>query len=94
MLLDFTTMFKKGAVKRPPKLASDKLQENKPAVANWLLEIPTKLSITLDDLKQRKVLDQRRWYSLTKAVEAKHSAVAAVASCWNYLHSRVGLGKH
>jgi hypothetical protein len=33
---------------------------------NWLLEIPAKLDITLDDLKKRRVMDQRKWFSVIK----------------------------
>jgi len=91
--MDFTTMFKKGPSKKPVRQLADKQQENRPTVSNWLLEIPTKLTITLDDLKQRKVFDTRRWNSVVRLVDKKHSAVAAVASCWNYLYSRVGVGK-
>lgn len=93
VLMDFTTMFKKGPSKGFVKKPSDKQQENKPAAANWLLEIPTKLTITLDDLKERKVFDVRRWNCLTRAMTENQSGVAAVASCWNYLYSRAGVGK-
>lgn len=86
-------MFKKGVTRKPSRPLVDKQQENKPAVSNWLLEIPTKLALTMDDLKQRKVFDTKRWNCLVKVREEKLSGVAAVVSCWNYLCSKVGVGK-
>ena len=33
---------------------------------NWLLEIPTKLELTREQLAERKLIDQRKWKSITK----------------------------
>jgi hypothetical protein len=64
LITDFSQLFKgKGGVRRMPKLSS-KQTESTP---HWLLEVPSKLEITKEDLCKRKVLDQRRWKAIAKS---------------------------
>ena len=92
-------MFKKGGgpLKKKPILGSNKnLSNNTQAkTPNWLLEIPAKLDIELNDLYQRKVLDQRRWQSVVKSPDQDplNRIIASVGSVWNYLCSQKGTGK-
>jgi hypothetical protein len=61
-------MFKgKAFNKRMPKLSSSK-QVDTP---NWLLEIPAKIELTKEELCERRMMDQRRWHSLSKTAEEK-----------------------
>ena len=53
---------------------------------NWLLEIPAKLDLTIEDIKVRRVMDQRKWISIAKS-SGSLKIIAAVCSCWNYLTS-------
>ena len=66
VLMDFSSMFKGQRNARKPIQSRKNVSEQSKTV-NWLLEIPAKLDITREDLEQRKVMDQRRWHSITKA---------------------------
>jgi hypothetical protein len=51
-------MFKKDTpFRNPPKLSTKQIEQT----PNWLLEIPSKLEITIEDVLERKYFDQRRW---------------------------------
>ena len=82
-------MFKgKGFPKRKPKLSSKQVEQT----PNWLLEIPSRLELTKEELSQRKVMDQRRWKSVAKTDNHRLEVLAAVVTVWNYLFSSKGVG--
>lgn len=85
-------MFKRKVNKKAFKPLADKQQENKPANTNWLLEIPTKITTTVEDIKERKVLDLRRWYCISRPQYERSCGISSLVSVWNYLYSKVGVG--
>lgn len=82
-------MFKKreGFARKPTRT---KTTQNK--TPNWLLQIPAKLDVTLEDLQRKSVMDNRKWLSIAKTNDPDLKIVAAVCSCYNYLFSDKGLG--
>jgi len=39
-------------------------------------------------------MDMRRWYCMTRPQYPKTCGMSSVMSCWNYLFSTLGAGKH
>ncbi|XP_053311283.1 basic immunoglobulin-like variable motif-containing protein [Spea bombifrons] len=46
----------------------------------------------LDDIKQRKVLDLRRWYCISRPQYKTSCGISSLVSCWNFLYSSLGTG--
>lgn len=46
----------------------------------------------LDDVKQRKVLDLRRWYCISRPQYKTSCGISSLISCWNFLYSIMGAG--
>ncbi|XP_058885480.1 DNA excision repair protein ERCC-5 homolog isoform X2 [Acipenser ruthenus] len=63
--------------------ASDKHSRN-------LQEFPQQA--TLEEVKQRKVLDQRRWYCISRPQYKTSCGISSLVSCWNFLYSTLGAG--
>ena len=42
----------------------------------------------------RKVMDQRRWFCLTRPQYPKSCGISSLVSCWNFLFSTLGAGTH
>ncbi|MBN3285521.1 BIVM protein, partial [Polyodon spathula] len=47
---------------------------------------------TLEEIKQRKVLDQRRWYCISRPQYKTSCGISSLVSCWNFLYSTLGAG--
>ncbi|ELW71475.1 Basic immunoglobulin-like variable motif-containing protein [Tupaia chinensis] len=47
----------------------------------------------LEDIKQRKVLDLRRWYCISRPQYKTSCGISSLISCWNFLYSTMGAGK-
>uniref|UniRef100_A0A8C6T7E0 Basic, immunoglobulin-like variable motif containing n=1 Tax=Neogobius melanostomus TaxID=47308 RepID=A0A8C6T7E0_9GOBI len=47
---------------------------------------------SLDDIKQRKVLDLRRWYCISRPQYKTSCGISSLVSCWNFLYSTLGAG--
>nr|XP_020828044.1 basic immunoglobulin-like variable motif-containing protein isoform X2 [Phascolarctos cinereus] len=47
---------------------------------------------TLEDIKQRKVLDLRRWYCISRPQYKTSCGISSLISCWNFLYSTMGAG--
>ncbi|XP_038615165.1 basic immunoglobulin-like variable motif-containing protein isoform X2 [Tachyglossus aculeatus] len=47
---------------------------------------------TLEDIKQRKVLDLRRWYCISRPQYKTSCGISSLVSCWNFLYSTTGAG--
>ncbi|XP_071798489.1 basic immunoglobulin-like variable motif-containing protein [Asterias amurensis] len=58
------------------------------------LYIPPKVSATTTSLAERKVLDQRRWFCMSRPQYSKSCGLSSLVSCWNYLFSTLGAGSH
>jgi len=57
-----------------------------------VFEIPENLSTTEADVQQRKCLDLKRWYCLSRPQYRKSCGMSSLVSCWNFLFSRLGHG--
>ncbi|KAM7177968.1 basic immunoglobulin-like variable motif-containing protein isoform 1-T4 [Macrochelys suwanniensis] len=47
---------------------------------------------TIEELKQRKVLDLKRWYCISRPQYKTSCGISSLVSCWNYLYSTLGAG--
>ncbi|XP_051929041.1 basic immunoglobulin-like variable motif-containing protein isoform X1 [Hippocampus zosterae] len=79
-----TRKIRKGSVKKcgskmKPDRASRNLQD--------VLPHPS-----LEDVKQRKVLDLRRWYCISRPQYKTSCGISSLVSCWNFLYSALGAG--
>ncbi|KAG9277725.1 basic immunoglobulin-like variable motif-containing protein [Astyanax mexicanus] len=63
--------------------SSDRMSRN-------LLDLPPQAS--LEEIKQRKVLDLRRWYCISRPQYKTSCGISSLVSCWNFLYSSVGAG--
>ncbi|KAF7252667.1 Basic immunoglobulin-like variable motif-containing protein [Varanus komodoensis] len=46
----------------------------------------------LEEIKQRKVLDLRRWYCVSRPQYKTSCGISSLVSCWNFLYSTMGAG--
>ncbi|KAM6382859.1 basic immunoglobulin-like variable motif-containing protein isoform 4-T9 [Alca torda] len=46
----------------------------------------------LEDVKERKVLDLRRWYCVSRPQYRTSCGISSLVSCWNFLYSTLGAG--
>ncbi|XP_051567573.1 basic immunoglobulin-like variable motif-containing protein [Myxocyprinus asiaticus] len=47
---------------------------------------------SLEEIKQRKVLDLRRWYCISRPQYKTSCGMSSLVSCWNFLYSTLGAG--
>lgn len=71
------------------KKSSTKKMKSVRSIRN-LQDIPPHAS--LDDIKQRKVLDLRRWYCISRPQYKTSCGISSLVSCWNFLYSTLGTG--
>ncbi|XP_061593590.1 basic immunoglobulin-like variable motif-containing protein [Cololabis saira] len=76
-----TSNGKKGGVKK--MRSTDRPRRN-------LQDVPAPGS--LEDIKQRKVLDLRRWYCISRPQYKMSCGISSLVSCWNFLYSSLGAG--
>ncbi|XP_055799860.1 basic immunoglobulin-like variable motif-containing protein [Salvelinus fontinalis] len=50
------------------------------------------LHASQDEIKQRKVLDLRRWYCISRPQYKTSCGISSLVSCWNFLYSTLGAG--
>ncbi|KAM9482342.1 basic immunoglobulin-like variable motif-containing protein isoform 1-T6 [Clarias gariepinus] len=55
-----------------------------------VLDLPPQAS--LEEIKQRKVLDLRRWYCISRPQYKTSCGISSLVSCWNFLYSTIGAG--
>ncbi|XP_061744669.1 basic immunoglobulin-like variable motif-containing protein [Nerophis ophidion] len=89
-----TTDFKavltrKNRTGKVKKWGSKKLKSERAATRN-LQDAP--LHASLEDVKQRKVLDLRRWYCISRPQYKTSCGISSLVSCWNFLYSTLGAG--
>ncbi|XP_068018065.1 basic immunoglobulin-like variable motif-containing protein isoform X2 [Melanerpes formicivorus] len=46
----------------------------------------------LEDVRERKVLDLRRWYCVSRPQYKTSCGISSLVSCWNFLYSTLGAG--
>ncbi|CAK73367.1 unnamed protein product (macronuclear) [Paramecium tetraurelia] len=95
-LLDFTTMFKNQQATKPKLLNRQQQQQTQSTdeLTHKQLQntVPRNLTITQELMSQRRCLDVRRWYSLSRPQYKKSCGISSVVTCWNYLFSTLGVG--
>ncbi|CAD8142554.1 unnamed protein product [Paramecium pentaurelia] len=64
-------------------------EQNNKSVQNI---VPRNLTITQEKMSQRRCLDVRRWYSLSRPQYQRSCGISSVVTCWNYLFSTLGVG--
>ncbi|KAM5181144.1 basic immunoglobulin-like variable motif-containing protein isoform 1-T3 [Mantella aurantiaca] len=85
---DFNTMTTKlkpktGVVKQIPKKKPDrKVKPLRECTQHFIV----------DEIKQRKVLDLRRWYCISRPQYKTSCGISSLVSCWNFLYSTLGSG--
>ncbi|XP_028655877.1 basic immunoglobulin-like variable motif-containing protein [Erpetoichthys calabaricus] len=48
--------------------------------------------LSVEEVKQRKVLDLRRWYCISRPQYKTSCGISSLVSCWNFLYSTLGAG--
>lgn len=105
LILDFTDLFKGKKKKKPLKKfipsensppPEEVLSENKTLLNTdaplEIAVIPRNLSITIQELEERKYMNPKRWYCLSRPQYSKSCGISSLVSCWNYLFSTLGEG--
>ncbi|XP_061636164.1 basic immunoglobulin-like variable motif-containing protein isoform X2 [Phyllopteryx taeniolatus] len=80
-----TRKIRTGSVKKcgSKKMKPDRASRN-------LQDVPPRPS--LEDIQQRKVLDLRRWYCISRPQYKTSCGISSLVSCWNFLYSTLGAG--
>lgn len=55
-------------------------------------EIPRNLTITQKEMEERRFMNLKRWYCLSRPQYAKSCGISSLVSCWNFLYSKLGEG--
>ncbi|XP_056133465.1 basic immunoglobulin-like variable motif-containing protein [Lampris incognitus] len=71
------------------KFSSKKMKSSDRPSRN-LQELPPHAS--LEEIRQRKVLDLRRWYCISRPQYKTSCGISSLVSCWNFLYSTLGAG--
>ncbi|XP_030838190.1 uncharacterized protein LOC548624 [Strongylocentrotus purpuratus] len=83
----------KKTKKRPPnKLSKAKSRKSSSKGSMDSAYIPPTVSTTPELLAQRKCLDQKRWFCVSRPQYSKSCGLSSLVSCWNYLFSTLGGG--
>ncbi|KAM9848716.1 basic immunoglobulin-like variable motif-containing protein isoform 1-T1 [Aulostomus maculatus] len=72
------------------KKCSSKKMKSSDRPSRNLQDVPPHAS--LEDIKQRKVLDLRRWYCISRPQYKTSCGISSLVSCWNFLYSTLGAG--
>ncbi|KAL4220180.1 hypothetical protein ACF0H5_020588 [Mactra antiquata] len=54
--------------------------------------IPPKVLVSANQIAERKVLDLKRWYCMSRPQYKTSCGISSLVSCWNYLFSTLGHG--
>ncbi|XP_064638878.1 uncharacterized protein LOC135494649 isoform X1 [Lineus longissimus] len=54
--------------------------------------VPPKNHATVDLISQRKFIDLKKWYCISRPQYSKSCGISSLVSCWNYLFSKLGAG--
>lgn len=72
------------------KKSSSKKMKSSDRPSRNLQDVPSHAS--LEEIKQRKVLDLRRWYCISRPQYKTSCGISSLVSCWNFLYSTLGAG--
>ncbi|KAJ8247018.1 hypothetical protein GJAV_G00257830 [Gymnothorax javanicus] len=72
------------------KKSSSKKMKSSDKHSRNLQDIPQQA--TLEEIKQRKVFDLRRWYCISRPQYKTSCGISSLVSCWNFLYSTLGAG--
>ncbi|XP_039984191.1 basic immunoglobulin-like variable motif-containing protein isoform X2 [Xiphias gladius] len=72
------------------KKCSAKKMKSSDRPSRNLQDVPSHAS--LEEIKQRKVLDLRRWYCISRPQYKTSCGISSLVSCWNFLYSTLGAG--
>ncbi|XP_069560189.1 basic immunoglobulin-like variable motif-containing protein [Brachyistius frenatus] len=87
---DFNAIFTRKIRTSNGKKCSTKKMKSSDRPGRNLQDVPSHAS--LEDIKQRKVLDLRRWYCISRPQYKTSCGISSLVSCWNFLYSTVGAG--
>ena len=57
-----------------------------------IIDIPKNLIISQKDIEERRFMNLKRWYCLSRPQYAKSCGISSLVSCWNFLFSNLGEG--
>ncbi|KAJ3599733.1 hypothetical protein NHX12_033689 [Muraenolepis orangiensis] len=84
-----TTDFE-AVLTRKIKISNTKKAGSKKTKSRNLQDTP--LHTSLEEIQQRKVLDLRRWYCISRPQYKTSCGISSLISCWNFLYSTLGAG--
>lgn len=87
---DFNAVFTRKIRTSNGKKSSSKKMKSSERHSRNLQDVPPHAS--LEEIKQRKVLDLRRWYCISRPQYKTSCGISSLVSCWNFLYSTLGAG--
>ncbi|KAJ8407277.1 hypothetical protein AAFF_G00278510 [Aldrovandia affinis] len=72
------------------KKPSSKKMKTSDKYSRNLQDVPQQA--TAEEIKQRKVLNLRRWYCISRPQYKTSCGISSLISCWNFLYSTLGAG--
>ena len=70
--------------------SSNSSSSNTESIDNY--EVPKVININQEEMKERKMMDIRRWFCISRPQYAFSCGISSLVSCWNYLFSTLGTG--
>ncbi|KTG32078.1 hypothetical protein cypCar_00009203 [Cyprinus carpio] len=87
---DFDVVLTRKARTSNLKKFNSKKMKSSDRPSRNLQDLPAQAS--LEEIKQRKVLDLRRWYCISRPQYKTSCGISSLVSCWNFLYSTLGAG--
>ncbi|XP_016398512.1 basic immunoglobulin-like variable motif-containing protein [Sinocyclocheilus rhinocerous] len=87
---DFDAVLTRKAKTSNLKKFNSKKMKSSDRPSRNLQDLPAQAS--LEEIKQRKVLDLRRWYCISRPQYKTSCGISSLVSCWNFLYSTLGAG--
>ncbi|XP_059427082.1 basic immunoglobulin-like variable motif-containing protein isoform X2 [Carassius carassius] len=87
---DFDAVLTRKARTSNLKKFNSKKMKSSDRPSRNLQDLPAQAS--LEEIKQRKVLDLRRWYCISRPQYKTSCGISSLVSCWNFLYSTLGAG--
>ncbi|XP_072246189.1 basic immunoglobulin-like variable motif-containing protein [Leuresthes tenuis] len=87
---DFNAVLTRKTRPSNGKKCSTKKMRSSDRISRNLQDVPPHAS--LEEIKQRKVLDLRRWYCISRPQYKTSCGISSLVSCWNFLYSTLGAG--
>ncbi|XP_026161055.1 basic immunoglobulin-like variable motif-containing protein [Mastacembelus armatus] len=87
---DFNSVLTRKIRTSNVKKSSSKKMKTSDRPTRNLQDVPPHAS--LEEIKQRKVFDLRRWYCVSRPQYKTSCGISSLVSCWNFLYSTLGAG--